>query len=114
MNRTQAARKLDRLAARIPDAKDLLRGSLLERIIRHRTGCAKCARGEGHPVSVLAVGYPGGRIRHVSLRKEQVPQVKRSLANYQKLKAAIEEICELNLQMLRLDPEEAGPAGPSQ
>lgn len=109
MNHEQVARKLDRLLARIPEARTILRGSLLERTIRHRTGCPKCERGEGHPVSVLAIGYPGGRIRHISLRKEQAPQVRRSLANYQKLKSAIEEICELNQQLLRLNPKETDP-----
>ena len=104
MKHKTAARKRDRLASRLPEAKDLLRGSLLERIIRHRTGCPKCDRGEGHPVSVFAVGYPGGRTRQISLRKEQVAHVKRCLANYQKLKSAIEEICELNQQLLRAEP----------
>jgi hypothetical protein len=99
----QIVRKRDRLAASLPDASHILRGSLLERIIRHRTGCLKCDRGEGHPVGVLAVGYPGGRTRQISLRKEQVPYVKRSLANYQKLKAAIEEISEINQQLLRAE-----------
>jgi hypothetical protein len=32
--------------------------------------------------------------------------VKRCLENYLKLKAAIEEICELNQQLLRADPTE--------
>lgn len=104
MKHQTAVNERDRLASRLPVAKDILRGSLLERIIRHRTGCPKCDRGEGHPVSVLAVGYPGARIRQISLRKEQVAPVKSCLANYQKLKAAIEEICELNQQLLRLEP----------
>jgi hypothetical protein len=102
----QITRKIDRLAARLPGATHILRGSLLERLIRHRSGCLKCARGEGHPVAVLAVGYPGGRTRQISLRREQVRDVKRCLANYQKLKAAIEEICELNQQLLRAEPED--------
>jgi hypothetical protein len=102
--------KRDRLAARLPDATHILRGSLLERIIRHRSGCPKCDRGEGHPVAVFAVGYPGARTRQISLRKEQVSEVKRCLANYQKLKAAIEEICELNQQLLRAEPlDETNP-----
>ena len=103
MKQEQIVRKRDRLAARLPDASHILRGSLLERIIRHRTGCPKCDRGEGHPVAVLAVGYPGRRTRQISLQKEQVPYVKRSLANYQKLKAAIEEISEINQQLLRAE-----------
>jgi len=107
----QVSVRRDRLVARLPDATHILRGSLLERIIRHRTGCPKCDRGEGHPVAVLAVGYPGARTRQISLRKEQVPYVKRCLANYRKLKAALEEICELNQQLLRVEPSEENNRG---
>ena len=103
VNQKTILRKRDRLAASLPDASDVLRGSLLQRIIRHRSGCAKCDRGEGHPVAVLAVGYPGRRIRQICLRKEQIAEVRRSLAKYQKLKAAIEQICEINLELLRGD-----------
>jgi hypothetical protein len=92
--------------AAFPSARDVLRGSLLQRIIRHRSGCPKCDRGEGHPVAVLAVGYPGARIRQICLRKDQVAHVRHCLAKYQKLKAAIEEICEINQQLLRADPGE--------
>jgi hypothetical protein len=92
-----------RLLRDLPDLSDILRGSLLQRMIRHRQGCPKCERGEGHPVSVLAVTYPGRRIRHISLSAEQVPQVRRQLDNYQQLKAALEQICELNQQSLRAD-----------
>jgi hypothetical protein len=106
VKQSTALQKRDRLAARLPSAREVLRGSLLQRIIRHRTGCPKCARGEGHPVAVLAVGYPGARIRQICLRKDQVAYVKRCLANYQKLKAAIEEICEMNQQLLRAEPPE--------
>jgi len=106
VNQSQITRKRDRLAARLPAATHILRGSLLQRVIRHRSGCPKCARGEGHPVAVLAVGYPGGRTRQISLRTQQVSQVKRCLANYQRLKAAIEEICQLNQQLLRAEPDD--------
>jgi hypothetical protein len=87
----------------LPDVGDILRGSLLQRIIRHRQGCPKCERGEGHPVAVLAVTYPGRRVRHISLRSEQVPAVRRQLENFQRLKADLEQICELNQQALRAD-----------
>jgi hypothetical protein len=106
MNHKRAAAQVDRLLARLPEARDILRGSLLQRTIRHRTGCPKCDRGEGHPVAVLAVGYPGGVIRQISLPPEQVAGVRRGLANYRKLKAALEKICELNQQMLRVKREE--------
>jgi hypothetical protein len=107
MNQEQLARKRDRLLARLPEAREILRGSLLQRTIRHRTGCPKCARGEGHPVAVLAVGYPGGVIRQISLPPGKVAHVRRCLASYRKLKAALEKICELNQRLLRSEKAEA-------
>ena len=101
MNQERVIQQRDRLLARLPEAREILRGSLLQRTIRHRTGCPKCARGQGHPVAVLAVGYPGGVIRHISFPQEQVAHLRRCLANYRKLKAALEKICELNQQLLR-------------
>src|SRR5271157_2825866 len=106
MKHERIIKQRERLLAQLPEAREILRGSLLQRIIRHRTGCPKCARGEGHPVAVLAVGYPGARIRQICLRKDQVAHVKRCLANYQNLKAAIEKICEMNQQLLRADTGE--------
>jgi hypothetical protein len=111
MNHEQLIKRRDRLLARLPEARDILRGSLLLRTIRHRTGCPKCARGEGHPVAVLAVGYPGGTIRQISLPHEQVASVRRCLANYHKLKAALENICELNQQLIRSEKTEAKSRG---
>jgi hypothetical protein len=99
----QNARKREQVVRNLPDLTDILRGSFLQRIVRHRQGCRKCERGEGHPVSVLAVTYPGRRLRHISLRSEQVPQVQRQLENYQRLKASLEQICELNQQALRTE-----------
>jgi len=106
MNHEQVKQRRDRLLTRLPEAREILRGSLLHRTIRHRTGCPKCARGEGHPVAVLAVGYPGGVIRQISLPPEQVRHVRMCLANYRKLKAAIEKICQLNQQLLRSEKAE--------
>jgi len=98
-----------KLVARLPVTGDILRGSLLMRTIRnHAKGCAKCASGEGHPLAVLTVSYPGGRTRQFSLRPERVAAVRRALANYQKLKSALEAICELNHDLLR--PDDAPPA----
>jgi hypothetical protein len=103
MNHEQIVMRRERLLAQLPEAREILRGSLLQRTIRHRTGCPKCARGEGHPVAVLAVGYPGGVIRQISLLQEQAASVRRCLANYRRLKAALEKICVLNQQLLRAE-----------
>ncbi len=66
----------DRLVRDLPDLGDILRGSLL-------------------------VTYPGRRIRHISLRSQQVPEVRRQLENFQRLKAGLEQICDLNQKALR-------------
>lgn len=83
----------------LPDLGDILRGSLLQRIIRHRQGCPKCERGEGHPVSVLTVTYPGGRMR-------QVAHVRRQLDDHQRRREVLEQICELNQHALRAETAE--------
>src|SRR5438093_3281070 len=94
MKRTD--RTLAKLPAALPSTPHILRGSLLQRPIRHRSGCAVCARGEGHLISVLTVSYPGGRTKQISLRPEQKPIVEQWLRNYHKIKATLERICELN------------------
>ena len=98
-----AIRRRDKLAANLPTA-ELLRGSLLHRTIRHKSGCPKCDRGEGHPVLVLAVSEPGGKVRHISLRPEQKPAVEQWIENYHRLKDQIEEVCQLNQVLLRPEP----------
>jgi hypothetical protein len=101
MNRDRTLQTRQKLVADLPVTGELLRGSLLERVVRHAKGCASCARGEGHAVSVLTVSYPGGRTRQLSVRRERVAKVRRWLDNYQRLKEAIEAICELNHELLR-------------
>jgi hypothetical protein len=107
MTRERAIRKRDRLAAQLSAASEVLRGSLLQRTLHHSSGCLKCARGEGHPLWVLTVGYPGGKTRQVSLRPEQVPQVRKALEHYRDFKQTLEAISELNQFLLRLDREDS-------
>jgi hypothetical protein len=107
MTREQALRKREKLATRLSPAIGVLRGSLIERTIHHTSGCHKCARGEGHPLWVLTVGYPGAKTRQLSLRPEQVPQVREAIERYQDCKQALEAISELNQFLLRLDREES-------
>ena len=101
MIREQTIRARHKLVGKLPISGELLRGTLLERTVRHTKDCPKCARGEGHAVSVLTVTYPGGRTRQFSVRRERVAEVRRWLSNYRRLKEAIEAICELNHDLLR-------------
>jgi len=107
MKHEQATKKRDKLAATLVSCGDVLRGSLLERATFHSSGCPKCARGEGHPQWVLTVTYPGAKTRQLSLRPEQVPQVRQALQRYRRTKETLEAISELNQHLLRLDRDEA-------
>ena len=101
MKQETIVRARAKLAAALPSTIEILRGSLLHRRIRHRSGCAVCARGKGHLVWVLTVSYPGGRNKQISLSAQQKPLVQQWLRNYRKLKATLERICELNHKLLR-------------
>ena len=107
MIRSRTLQTREKLVSKLSVTGELLRGSLLERTVRHTKDCLKCARGEGHHVFVLTVSYPGGRTRQLSVRRERVAEVRRWLDNYHKLKEAIEAICELNHDLLR--PQAAAP-----
>jgi hypothetical protein len=107
MTREEAAHKREELAAQLPAASAVLRGSLLHRTLHHSSGCLKCARGEGHLLWVLNVGYPGGKTRQVSLRPDQVAQVREALENYRTFKQNLEAISELNQFLLRLDRQQS-------
>ena len=77
MKRDDAIVHRRELMSQLPLTDEIVRGSLIERVIRHRRGCAVCARGQGHPLLVLTVTYPGGRNRQFSLRGDQVDEVDR-------------------------------------
>ena len=109
MIRERTLRKRKKLVETLPITGELLRGTLLQRVVRHKSGCPKCARGEGHQVYVLTVGYGRRQTRQISVRRERVTEVRRWLDNYQKLKAKIEEICQLNHDLLRPDPSVPQP-----
>jgi hypothetical protein len=106
MTRQRATKKRDGLAATLVSCGDVLRGSLLERTTFHSSGCPKCVRGEGHSQWVLTVTYPGAKTRQLSLRPEQVPQVRQALQRYRQAKETLEAISELNQYLLRLDRDE--------
>jgi hypothetical protein len=107
MTRDRAIQKRDKLAATLDHCGDVLRGSLLERTTFHSTGCPKCLRGEGHPQWVLNVNYPGAKTRQLSLRPEQVSQVRKALQRYRQARETLEAISELNQYLFRLDREQS-------
>ncbi len=104
MKRSEALKAREQLIRQLPNVGEIVRGSLLNRTIFHKRGCLKCGRGEGHRVSVLTIGYAGGKTRQFSIRREQRKQVEQWIQNYQKLRAKLEAICEINHELLKPEP----------
>jgi response regulator of citrate/malate metabolism len=53
------------------------------------------------------VGYPGGKTRQLSLRPEQIPQVRQALQRFRQIKETLAAISELNQSLLRLDRDQS-------
>ena len=81
---------------------EILRGSLIKRYKPcGKSGC-KCANGLGHgPKHYLSVSQKKARPRMDYVPQKVTDQVKNYLENYQQLKAIIEEICLINLELLK-------------
>lgn len=91
-----------RLLRTLASTAHLLRGSLIERYLRcGKPGC-RCAQGEGHgPKFYLSVSFAGHRAQMDYVRQGDCERVSRCLSNHQQLRAAIEEICQINGELLR-------------
>src|SRR5205823_7241791 len=92
-----------KLLAQLPPLEDLLRGSLLERRTFHPSAisCSTCTSGKGHRQWVLNVNYPGGKTRQISLHPDQIFQVRRQIANLDRVRRILEQVCETNQVRLR-------------
>jgi hypothetical protein len=90
------------LLRQLPPLDAILRGSLIERYKRcGKPGC-KCADGRGHgPKYYLSVSYPGLRPQMDYVPQECFEQTSELLANYQRARELLEQICEINRELLR-------------
>src|ERR1700756_266133 len=61
MTRDQLIATRQTMVARLPVTGELLRGSLIERTVRHSRGCTICAGGGGPPLAGLTITYACGR-----------------------------------------------------
>ena len=94
-----------KLLAQLPPLDELLRGSLLERHTFHPSAisCSTCAGGKGHLQWVLNVNYPGGKTRQISLHPDQLSRVRRQIANLDRVRHILEQVCETNQVRLRAE-----------
>lgn len=104
MKQKEVIRQRDKIVRSLGTSAEIVRGTILQRTIRHKKGCSKCARGEGHPVWVLTITYPGRRNKQISLTTKEKEQAEIWLANYHDLKDKLEAICDLNHALLKPEP----------
>jgi hypothetical protein len=101
MDRTRAAARLRRVVEGLPPIEDVLRGSVVTRVLRcGKPNCA-CASGPGHRAVYLSVTLKGGRTEQISLPAALIPAAKRQVANYRAWWKAIEAVSAVNRDMLR-------------
>ncbi len=90
-----------RILARLPPLEEVLRGSLIVRVLRcGKPGC-HCAEGEGHRATYLSVTHAGGRTEQISLPAALVAQASRGVAAYHAWWAAVEKLSAINRDQLR-------------
>jgi hypothetical protein len=95
-------RRRTALLRQLPAPQAILRGSLIERYKRcGKPGC-KCATGRGHgPKYYLSISRSGERPQMDYVPQVDVEQVRTYLANYQRTREILEEICAINRELLR-------------
>lgn len=95
-------RRRTQLRRQLPPPQALLRGSLIERYKRcGKPGC-KCASGRGHgPKYYLSISRTGEHPQMDYVPQAYLEQVQAHLANYQRTRAILDEICAINRELLR-------------
>lgn len=91
-----------KVVRRVPNLREILRGSLMERYLTcGKPGC-KCTRGERHgPVWYLSVTWRAGKTVGMQVPKEKVERIRFLGENHRKVKESLEAISAINWELLR-------------
>ena len=94
-------RRRRQLLRHLPPLDRLLRGSLIERYKPcGKPGC-NCARGRGHgPKYYLSVSHYGQQPQMDYIPQDYQNQASEYLANYQRLREILDEVCAINHELL--------------
>jgi len=88
-------------ARRLPDAEQVLRGSLVERFLPCGKPNCICKKRGGHgPYYYLVITTGVGRTRSVLIPAKQRAEVTRWLRNYRSFRKALETISGINLALI--------------
>jgi hypothetical protein len=91
-----------KLLSELPPFEHVLRGSLTEAYKRCGRPNCHCRDGPGHgPKRYLVISQPGARPRRDYVPNAACEQVSQWLGNFRRLRAALNEICAINTELLR-------------
>jgi hypothetical protein len=91
-----------RLVRDLPPIEQLLRGSLTETYKRCGRPNCHCANGTGHgPKHYLVISQPGGGARRDYIPNAKHEDVAGLIANFNKARDVLNEICTINTELLR-------------
>ena len=86
---------------KLPALDEVLRGSLVERLVRCGKQTCRCARGDRHAAVYLSVTHRGGRTEQISVPRDLVGRVRHGIAIYRKWWEILEQISAINRDLLR-------------
>ena len=99
---TALRRRRLKLVRELPPLDQVLRGTLTKTYKRCGRPNCHCADGPGHgPKRYLVTSQPGGRPRRAYVPNAAHEQVVGLIGNYRRLRAALNEICAINAELLR-------------
>lgn len=99
---TALRRRRHKLVRELPPLDQVLRGTLTETYKRCGRPNCHCADGPGHgPKRYLVTSQPGGRPRRAYVPNAAHERVVDLIGNYRRLRAALNEICAINAELLR-------------
>ena len=89
-----------RAARRMPDTAEIIKGTLIavERVCG-KPNC-RCQKGAKHACLCLSQ-YVNGRSRMVYIPKTMEKRVRQCVENYQRIKACIQRLSEINLELIK-------------
>jgi hypothetical protein len=90
-----------RLLGKLPPLDEVLRGSLVERLVRCGKPSCRCAAGERHAAVSLSVTHRGGRTEQISLPQALVVKARQGIAVYWQWWEILEQISAINRDLLR-------------
>jgi len=93
----------------LPPFAEMMRGSLVDRLIKCGKNSCRCAQGHKHPTIYLSVSFKAGKTVQITVPQNLLERVRGMVRNYSEFWAALEQISEINRQLLRkrlLEPDQ--------